>query len=235
MIKIDDKEIKRYECDLKTFANRAYPFATKQTVNRSAFTAQKIARNDIRGSMTLRNKFSVQSIQVDQARTLKVSRQTATVGSIAGYMEDQEFGATKSKKGKEGVAIATSYAAGQSQNARPRTRLPRKPNQLANIKLQRRRKRGSNRRQQNLIAIKQAAEGGRKYVFLDLGRRKGIFKVVGGRRRPKIKMVHDLTRQSVKVPKNPWLAPAVAKTEALIPAIYRDSLAFQLKRLRLFK
>ena len=234
MFKLDDSDIKEMEADLKAFAHRAYPFATKSTVNKAAFTTQQTARKIVRVKMVARNKFSEQSIQVDQARTLQVSRQAATVGSIADYMADQEFGSVKTKTGKEGVSIATGYSAGQ-QDAQPRTRLPRKANKLQNIGLRKRRKRGSSRKQQNLIAIKVAAKTGRKYVFLDLGKRKGIFKVIGGKRRPKIKMVHDMTRQSVVIPRNPWLKPAVDIVTHMIPKFYKDALTFQAKRQGLFK
>lgn len=235
MFGVDNRDIRELERDLKTFANRAYPYATRQTLNDTAFQAQRIAREDVRNDMVLRNRFTVQSIQVDQARTLAVSRQAATVGSIADYMEDQEFGATKAKKGSEGVAIATSYSAGQGQDAQPRTRLPRKPNKLANIQLQNKRRRGSSRKQRNLIAIKDAAASGNKFVFLDLGRRKGIFRVTGGKRNPKIRMVHDLSNRSVVIPKNPWLKPAFDESLRMLPAFYADALRFQLRRNGLFR
>lgn len=235
MFGVDTRDIKKMERDLKTFARKAYPFATRKTVNDAAFQAQRIARADVREKIVNRNRFTVQSIKVEQTKTLKVSLQAAVVGSIADYMEDQEFGAVKTKTGKEGVLIATSYSAGQGENSQPRTRLPRKPNRMANIQLQRRRKKGTSRKQQNLIAIKQSAETGRKYVFLDLGRTKGIFKVTGGKRLPKIKMVHDMSRQSVVIHKNPWLAPAFEKTTHMIPAFYADALRFQLRRRGLFR
>lgn len=234
MFDINTKEIKEFERDLKAFAHRAYPFATKNTLNKSAFQAQKLTRGDMDTKMIQRNKFTKQSIQVDQARTLNVNRQAATVGSIADYMEDQEFGTVKRKQGKEGIAIATGYAAGQ-EGQEPRLRLPRKANKMMNIQLQRQRKRGSNRKQQNIIAIRQAATSGRKYVFLDLGRSKGIFKVIGGRRRPKIKMVHDMSRDSVVIPRNPWLKPVVDDVRVMMPGFYRDALVFQLKRQGLFR
>lgn len=235
MFAVDDKNIKNLESDLKTFAIKAFPFATRNTVNAAAFAAQKIAKTDVRMNMINRNRFTEQSIRVEQTRTLQISQQASSVGSIADYMEDQEFGSVKSKGGKEGVAIATSYSAGQGENTRPRKRLPRKPNTLANIQLQRRHKKGSNRKQQNIIAIKQAAISGRKYVFLDLGKRKGIFKVVGGKRLPKIKMIHDMTKQSVIIPKNPWLKPAFDESVRMLPAFYADALRFQLRRRNLFR
>lgn len=235
MFRIDDKNIKRLERDLVDFQKRALPFATRKTLNDAAFQTMKIARADIRNELILRNKFTEQSIQVEQTRTLSLARQAAAVGSTADYMADQEFGAVKRKGGKQGVSIATSYSAGQSESSKPRTRLPRRPNKMASIQLQRRRRAGKGRKQQNLIAIKQAAETGRKFVYLDLGRRKGIFKVIGGKRRPKIKMVHDLTSEAVTIPRQPWLQPAYLEAARMVPAFYADALRFQLRRFGLFK
>jgi hypothetical protein len=234
MITIDDRELKEFEADLKTFARRAFPFATKSTVNGLAFKARSIAQEGLKRDLVLRNRFTVQSVQVDQTRTLDVRRQAAAVGSIAPYMEVQEFGGIKTKSGSEGVSISTGYSAGQ-ENAKPRTRLPRKANKLENITLKKRRGKRISRKQQNLLAIKQAAASGSKFIFLDLGRRQGIFKVIGGKRRPKIKMVHDLTSQSVVIPKSPWLLPAVTEAQLSGPEIYKKALAFQLKRQGLFK
>ena len=234
LIKIDDKDLKKFEADLKAFAHRAYPFATKNTVNTAAFTAQKLARRDVEIKMVQRNKFTMQSIQVDQARTLDVNRQEAVIGSTAGYMEDQEFGATKVKRGSEGVAIPTAYSSGEAMGASIRRRMPRAANKLQAIKLRRQGKKGSTRKQQNLIAIREAATSTRKYIFLDLGKRKGIFKVIGGKRKPKIRMVHDLTEQVVTIPRNPWLKPVVDTVALQIPGMYKKALAFQLKRHGLF-
>lgn len=235
MFGIETKQIKEMERDLKHFAAKAFPFATRTALNDSAFQAQRIARADLKHNMTNRNSFTLQSIRVEQTKTLQVRQQAAVVGSIADYMEHQEFGAVKSKTGKEGVTIATSYSSGEGENAQPRTRLPRKPNRMQSIALQKRRKKGSSRKQQNFIAIRQVAATGRKFVFLDLGRRKGIFRVIGGKLRPKIKLVHDMTKQSVVIPKNPWLKPAFDETMRMLPAFYADALRFQLRRRNLFQ
>ena len=233
MITIDDKEIRKLERDLKTFASRAFPFASKATINGGAFMAQKTARKDIEIKMVTRNRFTVGSVRVEQTRTLNVNRQLAVVGSIAKYMADQEFGGVNVRTGSEGVAIPTGYSAGQ-ENQQPRTKLPRRPNKLANIQLKRRRGKATSRKQRNVAAVKAAATSSNKFVFLDLGKRKGIFKVVGGKRKPKLKMIHDLTRTSTPIPKNPWLKPAVDDTRQKMPAIYIKALRFQLKRQGIF-
>ena len=235
MFVVNSSDIRRLESDLKTFARQSVPFATRKTLNDSAFAARAIAQADIKSGMVNRNKFTVQSVRVEQAKTLQISRQQAVVGSIADYLEDQEFGAIKSKTGKEGVGISTSYAAGQGLNKQPRTRLPRKANKMANIQLTNRRSKGSSRKQRNLVTIKEAASSGRKFVFLDLGRTKGIFKVIGGKRNTKIKMVQDMTRESVVIPRNPWLKPAFEEALRMQPAFYADALRFQGRRLGLFR
>ena len=238
MFKIDAKDIDEFEKHLKTFGKRAYPFASKNTLNRSAFETQKIARRDIDVKMVTRNRFTKQSVQVDQTRTLNVSRQASIVGSIADYMEDQEFGDTRVKSGSEGVSIPTGYAAGQ-ENAQIRTRLPRKGNKLANIRLKRRGRKGKSKKQNNGLKIWQAIATRNRFIFLDLGKTKGIFKVVGGTRRnteaARLKMVADMSSTSVNIPRNPWLRPAVRRVEVLMPGFHIESLRFQLKRLKLFK
>lgn len=235
MIKIDDRDIKRLEGDLKAFAHRAYPFATKATVNSSAFHAQKEAKEEIGRKMITRNQFSKRSVLVNKTNTLNVNRQAAVVGSIAPYMEDQEFGGTKHKKGKRGLDLPTSASTSQGKGAKPRIRLPTKPNKLENIILKRNGNKARSKKQRNAISIRQAAKSGRKYIFMDLGRKQGIFKIIGGKKISRIDMVHDFSEQSVRVPKNPWLLPAVKRTQKHIPEIYKDALIFQLKRNRLFK
>jgi hypothetical protein len=169
----------------------------------------------------------------------------AFTGSTEGYMEDQEFGGTKSKGGKKGVPIPTSYASGEGENAQPRRRLPRKPNTLRNIRLQGNKKKRipKHDNQALLFKVQDAVESGKRMIYHDFGGRDGILRVLGGRKGfkrgwPKgaqLKMVHDMTEDSVAIPSKPWLAPAVVKTEKFIFNIYSDSLIFQLKKHNLFQ
>ena len=201
------------------------------------------AKKIIRKTMVTRNKFTVQSIQVEPAKTLNVRNQMSIIGSTADYMEDQEFGAIKTKGGKKGVPIATSYSSGEGQQAQPRRRLPKLQNQLANIQLKRKRRKASTRKQQLIFSVQDAVDTGRKFTYLDLGRRQGIFRVVGGKKNTKrgwpqgakLKMVWDLTRQSVVIPRKPWLSPAVDIAVKTVPETYKKALEFQLKRLGLFR
>lgn len=230
MFQIDDREIKGLERKLGELNERAIPFATRHTINTVAFNTMRTAKLNARVKMTMRNKWTEQSIRVERSKSLEIKRQAASVGSVADYMEDQEFGTTRTKKGRHGVPIATGYAAGQ-EGQQPRTRLPRKANKLANIRTRRGRKSGTNRVQRNKVAILQAAESGDRFVFLDLGRRRGLFRLVGGKRRPRIKMVYDLSRTAVNIPRNPWLQPSVQHEAVKLPGVYEKALRFQIDRM----
>lgn len=233
MFKVDTSEIRGLEKQLGKFKKTALKHAVKATLNDAAFDARRNAKDRIEKEFVLRNKWTTKTIQIEKARGLNVSTMKSKIGSTAPYMETQEFGGTEQSAGKEGVPIPTSYSAGQA--GQPRTRLPRKPNQLGSIKLSNRRKRGTSRKQRNLAAIRGAASSGRPYVFLDLERSRGIFKVVGGKRKPRIKMVYDLSRKSVKIPKKPWLRPSFEESVHKIPDFYLKAVRFQVNRLRLFK
>lgn len=243
MFSIDDRETQRLEKQLKTFKKRALPFATKETLNRAAFNAQKGYKREAQKDLTLRNKFTLQSIRVEQAKGLNVRQQISIVGSTAPYMEDQEFGGHKTRKSREGVSIATSYSAGQGDDTRPRTKLPRKPNKLENIKLKTKKRTPKNNKQSLVFKVQDAVESGNRAIYHKFNNgTKGIFRVVGGRKKfkrgwpvgAKIKMVWDMTRPSVRIPKEPMLKPAHKKAASMLPRFYRDSLRFQIKRHNIF-
>lgn len=221
-MQVDMRQVERLENDLRLFKDRALPFATKATVNRAAFETRTLSQQTIRQDMTNRNKFTERSVRVEQTRTLDIKNQEAIVGSIADYMAVQEFGGDKSDP-----SIATGYSAGQ-EGARPRTRLPRKPNKMANIQLKGRRtkSKGRTRSQQNFVAVKQARKQGQKYVYMKGRTFEGLFRVLGG----KVKMVHDLSRKTVAIPKSPWLLPATERVTPQLDRFYADALRFQLRR-----
>lgn len=228
MFEIDARDVKKYEADLKNFAGQALPYASRAMLTRSAFEARRRTQDNIRERMTTRNKFTVSSIRVEKARSLNIKQQEAVTGSIAEYLETQEFGGMETGGGKY-QPIPTSYSAGQGRGAK-RTKLPRKPNRMQAIQLKNRAGAGLSRKARNQAAIQQAAGGGNKFVFLDLGRRQGIFKVTGGKRKPKVQMVWDMTRRSVRIPRTPTLGPATTATQQVMPQFYAEALVQQLKR-----
>lgn len=234
MITIDNKDIKRFEKDLLTFKSKAMPFATKNMLNNLAFEAQKVSKQTIESKMIMRNKFTIQSIRYEKTNTLDINKQESKVGSVAPYMETQEIGGIKNKTGKYGVTIATGYSAGQ-EGSNVRTKLPTNSNKMKNIVLNSRIKNAKSKKQQNFLLINQSAKDGKKFIFLDLGKTKGIFKLIGGKKNSKIKMVHSMSKSSVTIPKNEWLNPSVEIALKKRDTFYKDSLIFQLKRHGLFK
>ena len=239
MIKIIDKELEKLKDELLVVSKRALPYAVRGTLNGLAFHAQRQARRNIKKNMVNRNKYTQQSIRVEKATA---RTPYSIVGSIAGYMETQEFGGQKRKTGSEGVPIATPYSAGQGMSKRPRTRLPRRGNKLSDITIKKfKGRKYKTREQKNVHIVQNAVETGNREVFMELKKRKGIFKVIGGApgtkrgwpKGTKLKMLHDMTKATVRIPRNPWMKPAIERTEPWAPGIYKAAIRYQLKRLRL--
>src|SRR6187399_2615573 len=106
MLTVDTSDWKKLERQLNTFRSKALPYATREMVNKMAFEAQSIWRTQtLKEQFKLRNSYTQSSIRVDKATTLDIDAQVSTVGSVASYMDEQEFGGSESKKGKYGVAL----------------------------------------------------------------------------------------------------------------------------------
>lgn len=231
---VDMSDVVRFERQLRSFGRTGIPHANRNALNTGAFTTQKVARAELDRRFVIKNSWTGRSILVDKARGMNVDRQEARVGSVQKYMETQEFGGTETSDGKRGVAIPTSYAAGQGVGGK-QTKMVRKDFRLANIQMRKTRKRGKNRKQQNIIAIAESIKAKRKFVYLNLGRRKGIFRVVAGRSRnagrrrsgAKIRMVHDLTKKTIAISPHPWLRPSVEKVRPAMQLIYFKALQKQ--------
>ena len=229
MFNIDNPDIKRLERDLKEYNKVAHPIAVQRTLNDLAFGASKIAKADLDKRMVTRNTWTKRSIRVDKvARTLNIRAMVAVIGSTEDYMERQEFGGMADSK-----SITTPTASNEGLNARPRRKLATRANKMQSIRLKQRGLRG-NKRQRNAIAIAQAVKSGDRFVYLELQRRKGIFRIKG-KRNLQIRMVHDLSFEKTRTPKNPWLKPAYEEAVRMLPAFYADQLRAQARRAGLFK
>ncbi len=234
LLKVDLRDWKNLEAELTTFKLKALPFAIRDSLNAQAFLARKVWQARIKRKLTLRNKWTLSGVRVEKTgKTLSVRTMQSKVGHLEPYMREQEYGTTHQSKGKHGVPIASSYAAGQAMGTQPRKRLVRRPNKIGSIRLTNRPKH-SKRYVRNIIAARRAARSGSKYVYLNLSKSKGLFKVIGGRKRPKLRMVADLSRKSVKVPPHPTLGPSVKIVRRSADSIYRVALLKQVRRHRLF-
>jgi len=232
MFTADMQNYKILEERLKAFSEKAIPFATRQTINDLAFAASSKAKENIRKEFVLRNKFTEKSIRVTTTRERTISAQRSVVGSVVAYMEEQEFGGTTTKRGKFGVPIPTSYSAGLSESAKPRSKMIRKPNKMSSISISNKNRAFKSKKQAAKVSVIEAVKRGRKYIFMELDRTKGLFKITGGKNKPKIKMVYDLTRTSIKTKARPWLRPASQEVIKNFSKIYIKNLEYQLKRFK---
>lgn len=224
--KIDDKQIKAFTKALKDMSKYGVKKAQQDALNTTAFEARKKAIGNIDRKMIERNTWTRRSVRVQKA---SFASMVSLLGSTENYMKEQEFGGVKRGRGKVGVGITTSYAAGQEM-AKPRTKVARASNKLSRIKITNRKSQGGNKKQQAIATIKQAAQKKDKFVYLDFGRTKGIFKLTGGKKKTKINMVHDLSQKSVKIPKNPWLRPAALDVQRDRRRIYKNALLKEITR-----
>jgi hypothetical protein len=224
MLEINTAQLKALEASLGDLNTKGIPFAQRNTVNDMAFATLRLSRGHIRSEFVNRNQWTARSVGVDRAKS---TRDSAEVGSTEAYMADQEFGRTKT----EHTQMATPAASGESNRAAVRRRPVRRRNRMAAISLGPKGKRMGSRAQQNIVAVKEAKASGRKFVYLDRGRVKGIYQVFGTKKNPRTRMIQNMSRRVAIVPRNPWLAPSSAKAMALGPALYEAQLLRQLDRL----
>jgi hypothetical protein len=228
VISIDLSAYKRFIKDLGALKDRAIPYAVRDTLNDAAFAARAAWAERIRKDLTLRNSFTVRSLQVAKAGGTDIRVMRAVLGSRAPYMADVEQGQTQTAAGKHGVAIPTPSAAGQALKARLRTKPIRRANWLSAIHLQR----GvtGSRQRRNAAAISMAVRAGGGFVYLDTGRRQGLFRVDGRKRGIKLRMLYDLSKRTVKSAPRPTLEQTVKLIGPRIPAMGERAIARQIKR-----
>lgn len=198
---IDTRDMRHLERGLGDLSRNGVAFAQRNTINDLAFDTQRRARENIRNNYINRNTWTVRSVRVDKART---TRDSAEVGSTERYMADQEFGAVRHTN----TNIATRAASGEGTGTGVRRRVVRRANRMDRIARQvKRNKNMSSQAITNYVALKEAKADGRKFVYQSRGKRKGIYKVFGTKRKPKSRMVQDLSRKVAVVPKREWLGP----------------------------
>ncbi len=230
MISLDDKQIKQLEARLDGMVKDGFPKATRDTLNITVANGRKSARRMALEQMTIKGAKgqnpALRGIQFEQTQSLNPRNQVAKLGHTAPFWPLQEFGGVVVKKSSEGIAIPTGAAANQAGSTK-RTKAVAKRNRLSNIRLNRDIVRAKNRKQRNAILIAEARKpGASKEVFLDLGRRKGIFRV----KRNEIVMLHDLSHDVVFVPPNPTIFPAAERQAKFIPEVYQRRLEFYFRR-----
>lgn len=228
------KGIDEMQRELERLAKRSLPFAARETVNSLAFAGRAAWQEEMRQSLTLRNPFTGRRALVDRATTLRISTMEARLGHTEPYMALLERGGSE-RASKRYRAIPTEVAAGQAKGStrggrKRQVRAANIINRLGSLKLTG--IRGLSRKARNARAVQGAIRSGRKLALLDLGRRKGVFRVTGSRRKPRIAMLYDLTRKRTPVPRIPTLQRALARALMQGPAIAHAALAKQLARIK---
>lgn len=226
----EDQEFKEASHQLQNWARRGLPFAVKGTLNSAVREAKIVWKGKLEREMILRNNYTVRGIGTERARGSQIRLMKSTIGHGADYMATQESGGeVSSKSGADAKPIPTNFAAGAGRSTAPRQKVVRARNKMKRIKLPDRAE-GRGRRVQNAIQIKDAIKTGKRYAFLDLGNGdKGLFRIMGGKRKPRLEMVWSLKRSSITVPRNPTLKPTMGLIEHRMPRIAVREIRKQLR------
>jgi hypothetical protein len=234
MFEVKSKDIKHMEEGLKQLNARGIPFAIRNTLNDTAFLAVKEAKKIADKKMTMRNQWSKGSIQGRRATGTNVDRMVAQMGSTEQYMAKQEEGFTKTSTGKHGVTVPTAFAAGQTGSKR--TKVIKKRNRMARIRITKIKKTGDNARD-NILLVNKAVKTGHRFIYMKINGKTSLYKVTGGSKRKtgwmksaKIHKVYDTTKRSISIKQAVWMMPGAEKAIKQQPAIYFRQLKEQIDR-----
>jgi len=226
-IKVDLSDFKRLTRDLEKVSDVAIPYAARNALNTIAFEGRKLWQAQMRDDFVLRNDWTTRRLFVEKAKGTSLAGMKSVLSSPDAFLVKQEIG------GQESHSVPTGVATGEGRGASPRRKLVRQPNKVSVIALGKRMHKG-NRKQRNAVAIRTAAAEGRRFVYLELPKRRGLFRISGGARSPQVDMVWDTSKKSHTVHPTPTLRRAVKRLEGKVPAIMTSSLIDQLRRHKVF-
>jgi len=220
--------------ELERMAKKAVPYAAREMLNGLAFAGRAIWQDEMRASLTLRNAFTTRRAIVRKVTGYKMAEMQAVLGHTEEYMLRLEYGAGDHATG-EAVAIPTEVAAGQAKGSLPggRQRPVKKAFYLRAIPKLRRQSKAIPREARNARAIQQGIKDGSRLAYLEFQRRKGIYRLKGGKRNPEILKVYDLTHPFVPRPRKPMLQRTIDKALLQAPALGLAAVMRQLDRHRI--
>jgi hypothetical protein len=227
VIRVDTSDFKRLNRDFEKIAKQALPHATRDTLNGLAFQGRGLWQNEMQRRFILRNDWTTRRVLVDKATGTSIAGMRSVLFSDNENLVKQEHGGTSQH------SVPTGVATGEGKGAQPRRRLVRKPNAISAIQLTKRPQMGD-RKQRNAAAIKMAFSKGQKFVFLELQKRKGLFRLSGGKRRPQLDMLWDTSKKAHRIPPHPTFAPALKRLDAQAPSIMLAAITQQLKYHKVF-
>jgi len=222
-VSIDRRGLEQLENNLDRLGEYALPRAVQQTVNDAAFDVRKRAVAFARHTFTMRNAYTVRSIQVDKALPHRnIKKIESSTGSTLDYMAEQEEGFTKHTQGQHGIAVPTPGASGQD-GANKRTRAIRARNLLSRIKIARGvaaefEAKYPGRRQRIVRLVQHSLKHGYRVIFWTSQNRReqGIYRIIGGSRSTKrgwpagatLKLLYQVADRSQTTEPHPWLEPS---------------------------
>lgn len=203
---IEIRGLDELQRELEQLAKRSIPYAARETLNGLAFAGRKIWQEQMAESLTLRNAFTQRRALVERATGSRMIDMQATLGHTEDYMRRLEAGiGERAKRG--GLAIPSEAAAGQAKGSLPagRKRAVRPSLVIRVLGKIKRQSSSMPRKARNARAVREAIKNGSRLAYLELDRRRGIYKVMGGRKRPQIRKLYDLSRRAVPLPRIPTL------------------------------
>lgn len=219
--------------ELEQLARRGVHYAARETLNGLAFAGRRIWQDEMSSSLTLRNAFTQRRALVERAQGSRMADMEATLGHTEDYMRRLEFGiGERARRG--GLAIPTETAAGQAKGSLPagRKRAVRPSLVIRALGKIKRQGRSVPRKARNVRAVREAIRNGSRLAYLELDRRRGIYKIMGGKKRPQIRKLYDLTRRAVPLPRVPTLQRTLKLALLQGPAIGLAAIQRQLDRAR---
>lgn len=204
-IDIDLSQAKRLERILAGIRQRSVGFAIKNTLNDLAFLARRNLVDKIDHDFTNRNTWTKRSIRVERAR---YTGDFSEVGSTEDYMSKQEFG------GRGEKYIATGNASGEGGRVKVRQRAVRASNWINKLSARKFPEVSGSRQRKRVAALHMAKRENQKYVVLenDQGDR-GLYRVLGTKKRPKSKLLYMLRKSPVQIKKHQWLQPTTERVQ----------------------
>lgn len=227
-VQVKAETARGFEAELRRLRVQAIPYAVRDALNTTAFEARGEWVRVMRARFTLRNRFTENSARVTKAKGLSLATMASTLGSTAPYMAVQERGGTKARRGKHGVAIPTASASGQGAKAK-RTRPIRRGNYLGALQVAKRVP--GHRFKKNAAAIAMAKRNG-GVAYVETPKVKGLFRIKGSAKRPKLQMLYDLSHGSVRTPASKTLGASVDWVRSRAPAIAVSAFQKQIMRHR---
>lgn len=225
-VQLEFRGYKEAQKDLERGIGLAIRDAMRESLNATAFEARRTWGKEIESRLTVRNKYTSRiALRVEKAKGRATFAMFSKVGSIADFMHKQEKG------GPTKGPIPGPAAAGQKSGGM-RTKPVRKVNRLSALMATR--GKGKTQQQRNAMAIAMAKRTGKKYAVLERDKGgMGVFRILGGKRSAKTRLMWVVGRGSSRIKPTPTLEPTIRIVEPRYQRFAADALAHQLRKHRI--